>query len=60
MNIFCRHMKSLKPIKSNCLKALEQLNKIFFLSAAITSYVIVPITVKIISQKLKSYKKIFV
>ena len=51
-------MKSLKPIKSNFLKALEQyfIEKIFSLSAAITSYIIVPITVKIISQKLKSYK----
>lgn len=56
--IFCRHMKSLKPIKSNFLKALEQyfIEKIFSLSAAITSYIIVPITVTIISQKLLSYR----
>ena len=58
INIFCRHMKSLKPIKSNFLKALEQyfIEKIFSLSAAITSYIIVPITVTITSQKLLSYR----
>ena len=51
-------MKSLKPIKSNFLKALEQyfIEKIFSLSAAITSYIIVSSTVTIISQKLLPYR----